>query len=212
MTLPYVDGAAVGTHPLVSWMCKGSFERRPPPRKVPSVWDPTPVLDIFMHWPLSYAQPVRKCAFILAILSGIRLSELFGLKCDVSHLQISNDFVQLVPASLSKTDRAGRIGPPICFNTWREDSSLCPVAVIRALLEARDALNICHDPLFQCPLSGLHSDPRNFQRIHHEKPPRSRHRRPARLHMRHRSFIRLRQGFKHRRHPSDGELVRQLHS
>jgi hypothetical protein len=147
MTLPYVNGVAVGSHPLVSRMCKGSFEKRPPLRKVPSVWDPTPVLDIFMHWhlPLSYAQLVRKCAFILAILSGRRLSKFFNLKCNVSHLQISNYFVQLVPAYLSKTDKAGRIGPPICLKSWREDESLCPVAVIRTLLEVRDALDIQHD-------------------------------------------------------------------
>jgi hypothetical protein len=95
MTLPYVDGASVGTHFLVSRVCKGAFTKRPPPCKVPSVWDPTPVLDMFMHWtlPLSCAQLVRKCTFILAILSGRRLSELFGLKCDVNHLQISNEFV-----------------------------------------------------------------------------------------------------------------------
>jgi hypothetical protein len=60
MTLPYVDGAPMGTHPLVSRICKGAFTKRPPPRKVPSVW------DIFMHWtlPLSGAQLVRKCAYI----------------------------------------------------------------------------------------------------------------------------------------------------
>jgi hypothetical protein len=82
MTLPYINGVAVGSHPLISRMCKGSFAKRPHPRKVPSVWVPTPVLDIFMHWrlPMSYAQLVRKCAFILAILSGRRLSDLFNLK------------------------------------------------------------------------------------------------------------------------------------
>jgi hypothetical protein len=102
-----------------------------------------------MHWtlPLSCTQLVRKCAFILAILSGRRLSELFGLKCDVNHLQISNEFVQLVPASLSKTDRAGRLGPPICLRSWREGASICPVAVIGAFMEARDVLDICHDRL-----------------------------------------------------------------
>jgi hypothetical protein len=168
-------------------MCK------PPPRKVPSVWDRTPVLDNFMHWhlPLSYAQLVKKCAFILAILSGRHLTELFNLKCDVSHLLISDDFVQLVPAYLSMTDKTGRIGPPICLRSWREDESLCPVAFIRALMEARDALDIRHNRLFLS--SGLHSDPRNLQRIHHEKPPRRRHRRPSGLHTRHRSFIRFRQ-------------------
>jgi hypothetical protein len=122
-----------------------------------------------MHWTLllSYAQLVRKCTFILAILSGECLSELFGLKCDGNHLQISYDFVQLVPASLSQTDRAGRIGPPICLRSWREDASICTVAVIRALLEARDFLDIRHDKtLLQRPSSGLHGDPQNFQRIH----------------------------------------------
>jgi hypothetical protein len=103
-----------------------------------------------MHWllPLSYAQLVRKCAFILAILSGRRLLELFNLKCNISHLQSSNNFVQLVPAYLSKTDKAGHIGPPICLRSWREDESLCPVAIIRAFMEARDALDIRHNHLF----------------------------------------------------------------
>jgi hypothetical protein len=103
-----------------------------------------------MHWtlPLSYAQLVRKCAFILAILSARRHSELFGLKSDVNHLQISINFVQLVPASLSKTDRAGHLDPAICLRSWREDASICPVAVIRTLLEARDVLDIRHDRLF----------------------------------------------------------------
>jgi hypothetical protein len=74
--------------------------------------------------------------------------ELFNLKRDVSHLQISNDLVLLVPAYLSKTDKAGRTDPPICLRLWREDESLCPVAVIRALMEARDALDSRHDHLF----------------------------------------------------------------
>jgi hypothetical protein len=140
----------VGTDSLISQVCKGAFTKRPPPRKVPSVWDPTPVLDIFMHLtlPLSCAQLVRKCTFILAILSGRRLSELFMLKCDNDHLQISNEFVQLVPASLSKTDQAGGLGLPICLRYWREDSSICPVAVIRGLMEERDVSDIRHDRLF----------------------------------------------------------------
>jgi hypothetical protein len=150
MTLAHVDGAPISNHPLVTRLIKGAFTRRAPPRKVPSVWDPTPVMDIFMHWtlPLSCAQLVRKCAFILAVTSGRRLSELFALKCDDKHIQIYDDFVQLVPASLSKTDRVGHLGPPICLRSWREDSSICPVAIILALLEERALLDICHNRLF----------------------------------------------------------------
>jgi hypothetical protein len=88
VTLPFINGVAIGSHHLISRMCKGPFERRPPSRKVSLVWDPNPVLDIFKHWPLllSCAQLVRKCVFILAIISGRLLSELFNLKCDDSHL------------------------------------------------------------------------------------------------------------------------------
>jgi hypothetical protein len=150
MTLAHIDGAPIGNHPLITRLVKGAFTRRPPPRKVASVWDPTPVMDIFMHWtlPLSCAQLVRMCAFILAVTSGRRLSELFGLKCDDKHIQIYDDFVQLVPASLSKTDRVGHLGPPICLRSWRDDASICPVAIIRALLEERAVLDIRHDRLF----------------------------------------------------------------
>jgi site-specific recombinase XerD len=92
MTLPNLDGVPMGSHPLVSRLCKGTFTKRPPPRKVLSVRDPTPVLDIFMHssLPLGCAQFVRKCAFILAILYGRRLSELFRLKCDDKHIVVNN--------------------------------------------------------------------------------------------------------------------------
>jgi hypothetical protein len=87
-------------------------------------------MDLFMHWsfPLSSAQLVRKCAFILAITSARRLSKLFSLKCIGKHIQINN-FVQFVPSSLSKTDHAGHLGPPIRLKAWREDASICPVPV-----------------------------------------------------------------------------------
>jgi hypothetical protein len=71
VTIRFINGVATGANPLISRMCKGEeFEKRPPPRKMPKVWDQNPVLDIFMHWtlPLSCAQIVRKCAFIIAIL------------------------------------------------------------------------------------------------------------------------------------------------
>jgi hypothetical protein len=133
--------------------CARNLSRRDPPRKIPKVWNPDPVLQIFMHWelPLSCAQIVRKCAFIVALLSGRRQSELFDLKCDSNHLQLTNTFVQFIPASLSKTDRVSRIGPSICLRSYSEDASLCPVAIIRAPLVERDALDIRHDRLFFNP-------------------------------------------------------------
>jgi hypothetical protein len=147
---------------------------------MPKVWDPDPVLQIFMHWdlPLSCAQLVRKCAFIIAILSGRRLSELFNLKCDDNHLQLTNTFVQFIPASLSKTDRASGIGPSICLCSYSEDASLCPEAIIRTLLEERDALDIRHNRLFfnpRCPDSLVTLA---IFKGFIKKPPRRWHRHP----------------------------------
>jgi hypothetical protein len=132
---------------------RGLSKRDIPPRKMPKVWDPDPVLQIFMHWdlPLSCAQLMRKCAFIVALLSGRRLSELFDLKCDSNHMQLTNTFVQFIPASLSKTDWASRISPSICLRSYSKDASLCPVAIICALLVERDALDIRHNRLLFNP-------------------------------------------------------------
>jgi hypothetical protein len=110
-------------------------------------------MDLFMHWslPLSRAQLVTKYAFILAITSARRLSELFSLKwmmCTGQHIQINDDFVQFVPASLSKTDRVGHLGLPIRLRAWKEDTSICPVALTYALLAERVVLDIRYDRFF----------------------------------------------------------------
>jgi hypothetical protein len=73
-----------------------------------------------------------------------------NLKCDNNHLQLTNTFVQFIPASLSKTDRASRIGPSICL-FYSKNASLCPVAIIRTLLQERHALDIHHNCLFFNP-------------------------------------------------------------
>jgi hypothetical protein len=129
MTLANVDGAPLGSHSLITSLMKGVFTKRPPIRKVPSVWDPALVLECFMYWTLrlSRAQLVRKRAFIFAITSARRLSELCSLKCIGNHIQVNDDFVQFVPSSLSKMDRAGHFGLPIRLKAWKEDASIFPV-------------------------------------------------------------------------------------
>jgi hypothetical protein len=124
LTLANFDGAPLGGHPLITRLMKGVFTKRPPTRKVPSVWDPALVLGRFMQWslPLSHAQLLRKCAFIFAKTSARRLSDLFSLKCIGKHIQINDDFVQFVPSSFSKKDHT--------------------------LLTERVNLKICHDRLF----------------------------------------------------------------
>jgi hypothetical protein len=45
-----VDGVVIGEHPLVTRLMKGVFMKRPSRRKVPVVWNPSKVLDVFQHW------------------------------------------------------------------------------------------------------------------------------------------------------------------
>jgi hypothetical protein len=138
------------SHPLITRLVKGVFTKRPPTRKVLLVWNPALVLDCFMYWsfPLSRAQLVRKCAFLFAITSARQLSKRFSLKCIGKHIQINDDFVQFMPSSLSKMDRAGHLGPPIRLRAWKEDASICPVALTCTLLTERVHLDIRHDRLF----------------------------------------------------------------
>jgi hypothetical protein len=192
MTLANVDGAPLGSHPLITRLVKGVFTKRPPTRKVPSVWDP--VMDCFMHWslPLSRAKLVRKCAFILAIASARQLSELFSLKCIGKHIQINDDFMQFVPSSLSKTDRACHFGPPIRLKAWKEDASICPVAITCALLTERVNLDIPHDCVFfdiHHPSSRRRDVPRVFLTVHPLVPSRCRYLGSSRFHARHRGVF-----------------------
>jgi hypothetical protein len=47
--------------------------------------------------------------------------------------------------------KAGKLGPSICLRAYREDASLCPMAIIRTLLVERDALDVRHNRLFFNP-------------------------------------------------------------
>ena len=94
-TLAPVDGLPVGQLPLVKRLMKGIFTKRPLPRKIPAVWNPSKVLDLFQSWPLplSLAQLLRKTAFLVTIITARRHSELSPLLCDPDHLQIDQDFL-----------------------------------------------------------------------------------------------------------------------
>jgi hypothetical protein len=123
MTLPYINGVAVGSHPLVSRMCERSFEKKAPSLRGSISLGPISSLGHVHALVPSYLLcPTREEVRLhFSYPFWRRLLELFYLKCNVSHLQISNNLVLLVPAYLSKTDKAGRIGPPICLRLWRED-------------------------------------------------------------------------------------------
>lgn len=150
MTLEKVNGRPIGEHSLIKRLMKGAFEAKPPARKKAPLWDPRKVLQTFQQAPdpLSIKDLIHKAAFIIAIVTGKRHSELHDLKSDNVHLTVTDSFVQFVPHKLSKTDRLNFLGDPFAIAAWSQEVSLCPVRVVTDLLSRKRQLLINHDSLF----------------------------------------------------------------
>ena len=150
-TLPAIDGLPVGQHDLVCRLVKGVFQRRPPTRRLYQSWDVGAVFAVFAEWnlPLDFSQIQRKAAFLLAVASARRPSELASLRCSAAFMIIGGDRVRFLPSRLSKTDRSQHLGPPIVVRRLPpEDSASCPVSALEQLLQRRRELGIAHDFIF----------------------------------------------------------------
>ena len=114
-------GGGGGEHPMVRRIMKSILRLRPPNRKAPELWDPAKVLDLFQHeWPseLSLEQSIMKCAFLTAVCSAKRHSEICLFLCDDRHLKMCDDFVRITPHLLSKSDREGHLGSHITLKPF----------------------------------------------------------------------------------------------
>ena len=150
-TLPHFDGMAIGEHPIVCRLIKGIFHRRPPRRKMYHSWDVGKVFEVFVAWapPLSFKQLQRKTAFLVAMATSRRPSELASLRCSAAFMSSSNSGLRFLPSALSKTDRDNHLGPPISVSRLDSgDKALCPVTSLEDLLSLRQSLNIAHDYIF----------------------------------------------------------------
>ena len=153
-TLPPLDGHDVGHHPLISRLIRGIFQRRPPQRRFFQSWNVASVFAVFSSspLPLDFVMLQRKLAFLLAMASSRRPSELASLRCSAAFMIINADCVRFLPSRLSKTDRPDHLGPPIIVRRLPafsgDDVSLCPVASLEEFLESRRSLHIAHDSLF----------------------------------------------------------------
>ena len=151
MTLPPLDGSPLGEHDLVKRLIKGVFHHRPPTRRLFQSWDVGKVFEVFtsLPSPLDFEHLQRKSAFLIAMASAKRPSELALLKCSSNFMIISHLNVRFLPSDLSKTDRESHMGPPIVISRLPgEEASVCPVASLEALLLLRSHLDISHDYVF----------------------------------------------------------------
>ena len=153
-TLPPLDGHEIGHHPIISRLLRGIFMRRPPARRFFHSWDVASVFAVFSSapLPLDFATFQRKVAFLLAMASSRRPSEIVSLRISSSFLIINDDCARFLPSRLSKTDRPGHLGPPIVIRRLPafsgDDVSLCPVAALEDFLQFRRSKGVSHDFLF----------------------------------------------------------------
>jgi integrase len=123
MTMAPIGSVRVGDHPLVKRLMSGVFNERPTRRAAPALWDPLKVLSVFQHWPvnLPLSSLMRKGAFLMAIATAERPSELVALLCDDNHFWWEGENIRFVPSRLTKTDRPGHLAPPFHVKPWKAD-------------------------------------------------------------------------------------------
>jgi hypothetical protein len=123
MTMAPIDGVRVWDHPLVKRLMSGVFNERPSRRAAPALWDPLKVLSIFQHWPvnLPLSSLMRKGAFLMAIATAKRPSELVVLLCDDNHFRWEGENMRFVPSRLTKTDHPGHLASPFYVKPWKDD-------------------------------------------------------------------------------------------
>jgi hypothetical protein len=91
---------------------------------------------------------MRKGAFLMALTTAKRASELVALLCDDTHFRWEGEFLRFIPSRLTKTDHPGHLAPPFYVKPWKEDMSICPVETVRLIMMERDRLRLQHSAVF----------------------------------------------------------------
>jgi hypothetical protein len=91
---------------------------------------------------------MRKGAFLMALTTAKRPSELVALLWDDTHFLWEGELLRFVPSQLTKTDRPGHLAPLFYVKPWKEDLCVCPVETIRLILLERDRLRLQHSAIF----------------------------------------------------------------
>ena len=144
----------VGQDPLVCRFMKGVFNLRPPKVNVIPTWDVGSVLETVAQWhpPVDIDLPTltRKVAFLLAICSAKRLSDLMLFSVDVTLCFLGEECVILQTKFGSKTDRPSHRALPLKLKKCA-DERLCPVLYVKTYVERTSAIRAEADQLFISP-------------------------------------------------------------
>ena len=130
-----LHGKPVGQHPLVCRLLKSIFNRCPPQPKLFPSWSVRDIMSLLKTWgdnsTLDFQRLSGKTAFLLAIISFKRSSDLIRLNIREEFMQFNTDKVILQPISLGKTHRPTHLGSPITVLSFPEDSYVCPLLCLK---------------------------------------------------------------------------------
>ncbi|XP_063427248.1 uncharacterized protein LOC134710781 [Mytilus trossulus] len=144
--LPPVDKTPVGQHPYIIRLLRGVFNSRPPERKLLPEWDLPLVLDMFKKPPFT---PMRlaslkhltwKTAFLIAITTFRRCSDLQALKLGEGSVNIQEKGVTFLRHGLAKQDRAYHDNSKIFIPAFPESKLLDPKRTLYMYLKRTDEL------------------------------------------------------------------------
>ena len=141
-----VDKTPVGQHPYIIRLLKGVFNSRPPERKLLPEWDLPLVLDMFKKPPFapmkfaSLKHLTWKTAFLIAITSFRRCSDLQSLKLGEGSVNIQEKGVTFLRHGLAKQDRANHDNSKIFIPAFPESKLLDPKRTLYMYLKRTDKL------------------------------------------------------------------------
>ena len=132
-THPQIQDFNVGEHPLVVQLLKGIFNSRPPVPRYTSTWDVSKVTSYLeglgSNEQLSLKQLSRKLAFLLAITSAERGSELIAH--DLRFRRFHPEGVSFNLPELTKEVRVGKPLKTSFHSSFPENELLCPCSCLK---------------------------------------------------------------------------------
>ena len=155
------DGTSVSHNSCLSSLIKGMFNERPPIRKFLPEWDLPMVLrsiaaDSSPLGSLSMLDLSKRTAFLVAVASGRRCSEIHALSTNAEHMRFSRSGVSMLPRAgfLAKNQTSEFTPTPIVLQDLRratgcpDDAPWCPVRTLKFYLSRTKALRKGRDQLF----------------------------------------------------------------
>ena len=128
------DGFSIGSHPLVSRLMKGVFNKRPPLPRYTETWKVNTVTEYMQslgpNEKLSLSMLTMKTVVLMVLVRPARSSDLS--KIVVSSLQEKPEGLCFLPESLAKQSRQGREISDFFYPGFPQDELLCPVQCIKA--------------------------------------------------------------------------------